>query len=297
MKRYAGVIIALGALLFGAFTFYGRMNKKVADAEQSAEFARLQQRYLERVSWIRVNPDEKAYREEVNPFLRNYFKDVDAYVSKFGLNKDYDDYLIRAEKKAAGKGDKKGPDPKAHYDYVKAKWDLLKGGEYDPQFTATDQGMRLDVTTEEKMIGGEPHIRYHVLVWGAQRELKDDGKVKRMATSASFAVHWSFFDDRGKLLAEMNATDPSSKKDWPEQFITEFPPQMVFGHYDVGLVPAEVKRADITFTVTSRAQTGGEAQGKFTWKLDVPPEWKLAAGQKWVGAEETTRPVEEIEGK
>lgn len=296
MKRYIGVIVGLVAFVVGSVIMYGRVNDKVAVAEQVASFEKLQSAYLERVGWIRANPDEKGYREEVNPFLKGYFKSVDEHLARFDGNKDFDDYLIRVEKKGGG-AKKGGGDPKVHYDYVKAQFDTLRAGKHDPTFTATDKGMRLDVVTEEKMVAGEPNIRYRVLLWGAQREMKEDGKLKKMVTSSSFGVAWKFWDERGKLLAEMNASEPSMKIDWPELFIAEFPPQMVFGHYDVGLVHFEVKKAEITFTVNSRSQTGGEANAQYTWKLDVPPEWKLSKGDKWVGAEETTREPEEIGGR
>ena len=84
------------------------------------------------------------------------------------------------------------------------------------------------------------------------------------------------------------------KIDYPESFIAEFPPQMAFGHYDLDLVPANATQAEVTFIVTSRAATGGEAVASFVWKLDVPREWRLQAGQEWKGAEESTRTDEEI---
>jgi len=256
--------------------------------------ARIQHDYLERIGWIRANPDEKSYRDEVNPFLRSYFKQIDEHLDRFGGNKQFDDYLLKEEKRTEKKGPRKGPDPKVHYDYVKAMFDRLRSGSYEPSWSASDKGMRLDVLADERANGGKPVIRLTAVLWGAQRSLKDDGKLKRMATSASFDVKWRFTDAQGKLLAEMSATDPSMKIDYPEQFIEEFPPQMVFGHYDVDPVPAEVAKAEITFTVTSRSSTGGEAVASYVWKLDVPPEWKLRPGEKWEGAEESVRPEEEI---
>ncbi|HZN93537.1 MAG TPA: hypothetical protein VFB81_12575, partial [Myxococcales bacterium] len=86
--------------------------------------------------------------------------------------------------------------------------------------------------------------------------------------------------------------DLSGKVDWPERYIAEFPPQMILGHYDLDLLPAEVKNMEITFKVSSRASTGGEAVANFVWKLETPGEWKLKPGEKWEGASETTAPME-----
>lgn len=296
MKRYVGLVVGLIVIVAGFVTVSSRATSRVEKAQAAENFAALQAKYLERVGWIRSNPDEKSYLSEVNPFLRLWFGGVDEHHKRFGGNPEFDDYLQKLEQRAQSGQKAKGADPKVHYDYVRAQFDTLRAGKHAPTFTATDKGMRLDVTTEETMVGGEPHVRYRVLLWGANRELKDTDKGKKMLTSANFTVGWRFTDERGKLLAEMNAQDPSMKIDWPELLIAEFPPQMVFGHYDVGLLPYAVKKAEITFTVSSRAQTGGEALAKYVWKLDVPQEWKLAQGQQWVGAEESTRDPEEIGG-
>jgi hypothetical protein len=52
---------------------------------------------------------------------------------------------------------------------------------------------------------------------------------------------------------------------------------------------------DITFTVSSRAASGGDATATYVWKLDVPADWRLGEGQKWEGAEVTERAEEEID--
>lgn len=296
MKRYVGVIVALVAIIAGFVIVSSRASDSVDRAAAAEAFAERKVTYLERVGWLRNNPDEKAYLQEVNPFLRLWFTGIEEHHQRYGGNPEFDDYLQRVEARAQSGEKRKGADPKVFYNYVRAQFDALRSNKYAPTFTGTDKGMRLDVTTEETMVAGEPHVRYRVLLWGPQREIKSDGRLSRMVTSATFGVGWKFTDARGKLLAEMNATDPSMKIDWPEQFIAEFPPQMVFGHYDVGLVPHEVDKAEITFTVISRAQTGGEALAKYVWRLDVPAEWKLQRGQQWVGAEETTRELEEIGG-
>lgn len=296
MKRYIGIAVALVAIVAGFVLVSQRANDRVKRAQQAEALAELRVGYLERVGWIRSNPSAKGYLEEVNPFLRSWFSAVDAHVQRFDLNAKFDDYLQRAEKRTGSGEKRKGADPKVHYEYVRRQFDALRSNRYLPNFTGTDQGLRLDVITEEVMAAGEPHVRYRVLLWGPQRELRDEGKGKRMATSAAFSVGFRFTDEKGKQIAEMNAADPSMKIDWPEGFIAEFPPQMAFGHYDVGLVPAEAKKAEITFGVTSRAATGGEAQAKFVWKLDVPGEWKLQPGQRWEGAEETTRSPDELGG-
>jgi hypothetical protein len=52
---------------------------------------------------------------------------------------------------------------------------------------------------------------------------------------------------------------------------------------------------EITFNVSSRASSGGDAAATYVWKLDVPSEWRLGAGETWEGAEVSERAEEEID--
>jgi hypothetical protein len=184
------------------------------------------------------------------------------------------------------------------YETVKSTFDSFRQGSYSPVFSATDKGVRFDIASSNvKLVGGEPKIHLPIVVWGAQRELREDNnRMKKMVTSTSFSVSWRLFDDKGKLYGEMTASgDPTNKIDYPERYIAEFPAQIVLGEYDIDLLPAAVKRAEMQFTVATRAPSGGEADSTYTWKLDVPSEWKMKDGETWKGATEDVRPEEEID--
>ena len=290
MRRYIGLIVGFVIVAAGAGILVSRKNTQIREIEEKADWQRIRADYLEKVGWMRSNPDEKGYKEEVNPFFRGYFNQVDEHLKRFGGNPDFDDYLTEQEGKKKGE---KGGDRKAVYDSVRAVFDRMREGKYAPVFSASDKGLRLDVLSADvKMSGGKPGVRYDIVVWGPSRELREDGKQKRMITSASFSASWNLLDEKEKQYGSMEATDLSGKVDWPERYIAEFPPQMILGHYDLDLLPAEVKNMEITFKVSSRASTGGEAVANFVWKLETPGEWKLKPGEKWEGASETTAPME-----
>jgi len=296
MKRYIGLIVGIVAIAIGAGSLVVSKNSQIREVEKEADAQRIRGDYLEKVGWMRSNPDDKQYKEEVNPFFRNYFNQVDEHLKKFGGNKDFDGYLTEQDGKKGKKGadEKKAGDRKAVYDTVRAVFDRMREGKYTPVFTATDKGLRLDVLSADvKMVGGKPSVRYEIAVWGPSRELREGDKgVKRMVTSATFSASWNLLGEKAKPFGSMEATDLSGKVDWPERYIPEFPPQMVLGHYDLDLIPAEVKDMEITFKVTSRAATGGEATANFLWKLETPGDWKLKPGEKWEGASETTAPTD-----
>lgn len=307
MKRpYLGifVIAGIGAVAVAA-SGYRKYKIKTFEAERDLNAARIQKEYLERVGWIRSNPDERTYREEVRPFLRWYFQEIDQHNKRFRGNPNFDDYLLELKKRPALNPEQLA-DKRAYYEYTKKVFDELKGGRYSPVWSGTDKGMRLDVRSAAlEHALGKPRIRIDLVLWGAQRELREDsttavgivvGAKKWMLTSASFNMIWRLLDEKGRFIGELNAAgDPSMKVDFPERFIQEFPPQIVLGYYPVDPIPAEVKKIEMTFAVASRSSFGGEAQATYRWQLDAPADWKLAPGEKWEGAEESIRPPEEVD--
>jgi len=307
MKRpYLGifVIAAIGVVAVGTGG-YRKYRTKSLEADRELDAARIQREYLERIGWIRSNPDQKLYRDEVRSFLRWYFQQVADHKRRFQENVGYDDYLRELKTRSDAPAEQLA-DRRAYYEYTRKVFDELRGGHYEPAWSGTDKGMRLDVRSAAvENVKGKQRIRVDLLLWGAQRELRDEatsaagivvGAKKRMLTSASFTMIWRLLDAQGKLIGELNAAgDPSMKVDFPERFIAEFPPQMVLGYYPVDPIPAEVAKIEMIFAVASRSPFGGEAQANFRWPLDAPATWKLSPGEKWEGAEESIRPLEEID--
>jgi hypothetical protein len=298
MKRSFGLIVVIvGVVIIGWFA-YDAYKEKAVELDRAADLARIQNNYYERIGWIRANPDDKAYRDEVVTFFRWYFKEINEHQNRYGGNKAFDDYLKEIETRAERLSEAQIKDRKRVYEQVRQTFDQFKTGSYAPIYSATDDGLRFDVVSADvKMIGGQPQIHMPIVLWGAMRELReDDKKMKKMVTSATFNVQWRLFDAKGKLVGEMTASgDPTNKIDHPERFVPHFPAQVVLGQYDIDLLPNEVSRVEMEFTVTSRAPTGGEARGNFTWKLDAPAAWKLKEGEAWRGAEESVRPIDEID--
>jgi hypothetical protein len=294
VKRYFGLIVLIVGIIIAGVVTSRSASTRADEAQRQADFTRIQKDYLERVGWLRTNPDEGSYRQEISPFFKTYFEQVSSHQNRYKLSKEFNAYLDELDKR--GDKDERAQDKKAFYDYTRKVFDQMREGRYKPVWTATDKGMRLDVLSSDVvMVLNKPQVRLQLVLWGAQREERQDGKAKRMVTSASFKTQWKLTDERGKLIGEMTADDPSMKVDFPERFIAEFPPQMVLGHYDMDLIPNEVKKMEITFNVSSRAASGGDAAATYLWKLDVPSEWRLGAGEKWEGAEVTERAEEEID--
>ena len=236
---------------------YRSASAQALEAQREADFTRIQKDYLERVGWMRTNPDEASYRQEVAPFFKTYFEQVDATAQVQAGTRSSTRYLEELDKR--GDKDERARDKKAYRVHAQGVRPDARGPLQAACGRATDKGMRLDVLSSDVvMVLGKPQVRLQLVLWGAQREERDDGKVKKMVTSASFKTQWKLTDEKGKLIGEMTGEDPSMKIDFPERYIAEFPPQMVLGHYDMDLVPSEVKKMEITFNVSSRSASGGE---------------------------------------
>jgi hypothetical protein len=314
MTRYFGVLVAIVFVIGGIIFAYKKYDTATTEAARNVAAERIRADYHERVGWHRVNPDEKAYRDEVTTFFRWYFKEVNEHQNRFGGNKEFDEYLDELDARAGkgGKGADRIEEKKQTYEYVKKVFDQMKSGNYSPTYTATDKGIRLDIlSTDPVMSGGEEKIRYQLVIWGIPKEMReDDRKVKSVKANAGFDITWKMYGEGGRLLGEMNLNgDPASKIEWPERYNKWFPPGFVLGHYDVDKMLAEfppdkekkdkgpvpLKYVEILFHISSRSQTGGSIDARYTWKLDVPAEWKLKPGSEWKGATDSIRPEEEID--
>ena len=315
MNRNVLLVLLLVVVGFSASTVIqyrrGQELKERAAKEEAA--LRLRAETLERMGWLRSNPDPDAYRNEVKSFFRWYFEQVSAQRAKFGGSAGFDEYLKELEQKAKvaaeaelpqlPDGRPRGPmanpvNRKAFWEWEKAMFDRMRTGKYTPVLTGTDKGLRLDVVAAEVvMVGSKPKIRFPLVLWGAQRETREDERsgTKRVITWADFATTFRLLDDKGKLYGEMGTANPGMRNDFPERLIAEFPPQMVLGQYELDPVPANVTTMEMQVAVRSHAPSGGDINAQYSWKLPVPDDWKLKPGEAWEGATETTRSEEEID--
>lgn len=308
MKRYFGIIVAIVGVTAAIFWTMRKWDLKTAEAMREQSALKLKAEYLERVAWLRNVPEEKAYKDEIGTFLRWYFKGVTEHLNKHGGNRNFDEYLeeleSRGKKNPTAKYDEyqqptrdRSDEKKAVYEYTRQIFDLMKSGDYAPYWTATNNGIRFDLlSADTKMVNGEEKIHLPVVAWGLPRDVRVDEKnVVRVTCNARFSFNWKLYDEKGKLLGEMPGEGgPDDRVDWPERYIKFFPPMVVFGHYDIEKLPAEVKNVEITFTISARSPQGGDMNANYVWKLEAPAAWKLGAGETWKGAQESIRPEEEI---
>lgn len=301
MKRYFGIIVAIVGVTAAIIWTMRKWDAKTAEAGRELNAARLRGDYLERAAWLRNVPDQKAYIDENQNFMRWYFKEVTEHLNKHGGNREFDDYLKELDAKAAKAKDDSGgkiEEKKAVYEYTRKIFDSLKKGDYAPWWTATNKGIRLDIlSADTQRVGPDEQIHMPVVVWGLPREERvDDRGTRRVTVNASFRFNWKIFDEKEKLIAEIPGEGgPDSRVEWPDRYVKFFPPMVLIGHYNIDKLPGEAKTVEIVWTISGRSPTGGDVLAEYTWKGEVPAAWKLAPGEGWKGATESVRPEEEID--
>ncbi len=301
MKRYFGIIVAIVGVTASIVWTMRKWDSKTAEAARELSLAKLRGDYLERAAWLRNVPEQKAYIDENQNFMRWYFKGVTEHLNKHGGNREFDDYLQELDARSAKAKDDTGgkfEEKKAVYDYTRKVFDSLKKGDYAPWWSATNKGIRLDILSADTLrVGPDELIHMPVVVWGLPREERvDDRGTRRVTVAASFRFNWKLYDEKEKLIAEIPGEGgPDSRVDWPDRYVKFFPPMVVIGHYNIDKLPAEAKTVEIVWSISARSPTGGDINADYTWKSEVPAAWKLGAGEGWKGATESVRPEEEID--
>ncbi|MCL2625514.1 MAG: hypothetical protein FWD46_01680 [Cystobacterineae bacterium] len=288
-RRYFGMFLSLVLSFLVVFVsiFFVVKGWRAAktEEERALKAAQLKADYLERVSWIRSIPEEAKYQVEVKNFLQWYFGQMEAHVGAFHLNPRFDDYLKELE--SPGNADRQ-EERRRVYESVRTVFDLMRQGRYSPRWSASSQGVRLDILSTQVILDEkrEKKVRYQLVLWGLPRvQTVDDRGLLRIQSRATFRAQWRMFDMKGKRIAEMHLEgNMPGRIDWPERYISMFPSDVTLGHYDVDLMPFNAETVEAQFNISSPSLSGGDMSPVFVWKQSVPPEWRLRPGETWQGA-------------
>ena len=288
MKRYLGIFISLAVILCSAVFAVKEWKDAKFEADKTLSEVQLKADYLERVSWIRSIPNDKAYQSEMKTFLQWYFARMNKHVQDFKLNPYFDDYLRKLDQLERLGGIDSPAERRSVYENVRSVFNRMQKGSYNPQWSASDQNVRLDVLSTQLVVGdrGESKIRYQLVIWGLPRvQTFDDRHRLRVHNRASFRAQWRMYDAKKKLIAEMLLDGSmAGRVDWPELYVSMFPADVTLGYYDVDLMPSNAETVEISFNILSPSLTGGDMRPTFVWKREVPPDWRLSPNMPWRGA-------------
>lgn len=298
MKRLVLPLVVAALTLLVMYNLYSGGQETQRELATLQSLSNVQRFYQERAPLVLAQPEPTDYQAALKAFLPAYFAQVDEHRKTFG-GPETDAYLKELE--ARDEDEASYQAKRAAFEDVKAVYTQMREGTYAPIWTGVNKGLRLDLLPGRVThLSGEPTMVIPVVLWGAQREVRETKTGKTMSVSASYSLGFKLYDGRGKLFGEMSASgDPANRIDHPEVFIADFPAQVVLGKFHIPLFPAEVERADISFDiVTSTSYGAPTVNAHFEWNRDeLPSEWKLRPGEAWEGAEVSERSAEEIGGR
>lgn len=291
------LLIVVALVLGGGYFLRTEYLRQKAEHAHILDLERIRREYLERAPLARGMTDPQRYIDEQRSLWKWYFNELTEHYNQHPEFKNYERFMDDLDARKAAKKVKEADYEQyaERYKITKSYWDAIRNGDYLPIYTALDQGLRFDIFKMEPIGGADPRLRIWVTLHGAQRKwnIESSGgrRVKTMVVNASFqSVLFVGYDEKDRQIVEMPGSGISMAIDHPERWIEEFPPGLVFGYYEIPLVPDVVKRAELTFTVGTRSVVSGEeVVGNFKWSPELRSEWKLAPGEEWKDAQEQIR--------
>ncbi|HSM93115.1 MAG TPA: hypothetical protein VLT47_09520 [Anaeromyxobacteraceae bacterium] len=290
MKKILFVALPAGIAIFAAVAIFAAFRDRGESTASLLERAQLKREFVERAAVGRALPPERIdeWRDESAALFRWYLQELSAIRNRHPTVPPAPTGAAAAAEERKGKFTEK--DRASYGEWQKLADDrfaLVKEARYAPLFTATVEGMRLDllsITTGQHPAGGGAALRIDFALWGAPRnvvkEKQGDVTTTKVVLPIAFRqLAFRMLDEKGKLYGEMSGPgEPFQKLSDPERWIEDFPPGVLFGTWWVDLLPREAVNAELDVDVALRGANGNERSGPFKFTLPVREEWRVAPG-------------------
>lgn len=295
MNRIVGVLILGGCLVAVAVVGVNYHNAKMAELQLEAGRSRLRAAYVERAGVINAASNAERHHEELYSLVKWYDAQLaDLYNAFPGLH-DADGAMKEMQAQlAAGKlKPEEMATKKEWYDETKGLYDAITHGRYTPLVTAVQEGVRIDILSIKRATyEGKNRLRMDVVLWGApRREVTTaikQGQGTRTKMELDFALkglEFEFVDEKEKLLGGGATGAPTMVVDYPERWVSDFPPQVALGIWYFDPFPAETKTISMKMTADVKSPTSPAFGVTQEWKLVPQPEWLIRPGEKFEGEE------------
>jgi hypothetical protein len=290
MKKLLIVALPAGLAIFAALSLLSSSRSKAEVAASQLERAQLKREFVERAAVGRALPPERIdeWRDEAAALFRWYLGELSAIQNRHPTAPPPRSGLQAATEERKGKlSDKERAGYEEWQKLAEGRFALVKEARYAPLFTATAEGMRLDLLATETgphPAGGGAALRIDFALWGAPRRVekerqKDVTTTKVVLPIVFRQIAFRMLDEKGKLYGEMNGPgEPYQKLTDPERWVDDFPPGVLFGSWWVDLLPREAVTTEMDLQIALRGASGGERVGLFKFTLPVREEWRLAPG-------------------
>ncbi len=292
MNPVLRVTVPLIAAAAIAVALFSSWRSRTESFEARLERVQIKREFLERASLSRQIPAErsKEWSEEARALLRWYFDEMAASRNR------HPGAAVRAAEQArpAKKADEAARAEAARQwqRYADERLAMLRDGKYEPRWSLSDRGLRLDILSivpEKNPVGGERALRIDFALWGAQRRVDKETAagtaktVSRVTVPVSFPqIAFQFLDEKDKVYGEMSGPgEPYMKLADPERFAEEFPPGILFGTWYVDAFPRQAAKAVFTVSVDGHGQSGVDVPGSYKLEIPVVEAWKIAEGETY----------------
>lgn len=290
MKKLLFVALPAGLVIAAAIAIFSSARARSEAAAAQLERAQLKREFVERAAVGRAIPAERIdeWREEAAALFRWYLGELTAIRNRHPTVPPAPSGAVTAAEERKGKlSDKERASYEEWQKLADGRFALIKEARYAPLFTATAEGLRLDVLATETgahPAGGGPALRIDFALWGAPRRVEKE-KVGDVTTTKVLLpivfrqIAFRMLDEKGKLYGEMNGPgEPFQKLADPERWVEDFPPGVVFGSWWVDLLPREAVTVEMDLDVALRGASGNERSGLFKFSMPVREEWRVAPG-------------------
>jgi hypothetical protein len=277
------LIIALGA---GAMIF--QQKNRADEAEFEQRLAEIHQDTARQVAMLTHSPEDKVGydRQQV---VRKHGQAIEELRAKYPEKLAPDAFIKNMEEKAKeGVKDKaKTAEYRARYDFLKEIWDgYMKNGNFKPLFAGESNGFRFEVIGIQKSNdGGEPGLRWDVLIYGAPPREQWDLATFNNDTWVEFAEKETSGKRKGQPK-RVRYSSPSPRFmptvliDKPWEWFPEWPAGVMVGYYV--RIPQWDSRStwtDMSLKGSMRTVGGTVIPLSFEWKrLVIDASWKGTAG-------------------
>lgn len=290
MKKLLVVALPAGIVILGAVWIFSTLRERSEASAAQLERAQLKREFVERAAVGRALPADRIdeWRDEAGALFRWYLQELSAIRNRHPTVPPAPSGALAAAEERKGKfSDKEKASYEEWQKLADGRFTLVKEARYAPLFTATAEGMRLDliaIETGANPAGGGTAIRIDFALWGAPRRVEKDRQGDVTTTKVILPVvfrqiAFRMLDEKGKLYGEMSgAGEPYRKLVDPERWVEDFPPGVLFGTWWVDLLPREAVTCEMSLDLSVRGANGNERPALFKFTLPVREEWRLAPG-------------------
>jgi len=290
MKKLLVVALPVGLVIVAFVAMLSAMRARGEESASLLERAQLKREFVERAAVGRALPPDRIdeWRDEAAALFRWYLGELAAIRNRHPTVPPAPSGLVAATEERKGKlSDKERASYEEWQKLADGRFALVKEARYAPLFTATAEGMRLDVLGTETgahPAGGGTALRLDFALWGAPRRVEKEKQGDVTTTKVLLPVvfrriAFRMLDETGKLYGEMNGPgEPYQKLADPERWEEDFPPGVVFGSWWIDLFPREAVTTEMELELALRGASGNERTGVFKISMPVREEWRLPPG-------------------